>query len=74
MPHGSKHLAPIEASLLTWSPKGNFDLITSIHGLHSIGDKLGLVARACSWRNHEGLFFAGHDFGNLRLNPSGSQD
>lgn len=37
-----------------------------------IGDKLGLIARACSWLNHEGLFVANLDCGNLRLNPGGT--
>ena len=70
--HSSRQLNLIEASLSTWSPEGAFDLITRIHGLHYIGDKLGLIARACSWLNHEGLFVANLDSGNLRLNPGGS--
>lgn len=72
MPHSSKHLALIEASLSTWKPAETFDLITCIHGLHYIGNKLGLIARACSWLNHDGLFVASLDTGNLRLNPGGS--
>jgi SAM-dependent methyltransferase len=72
MPHSSRHLALIEASLSIWKPAGAYDLITCIHGLHYIGDKLGLIARACSWLNHDGLFVANLDIGNLRLNPSGS--
>lgn len=69
--HSSSQLTMIEASLSTWSPAGAFDLITCIHGLHYIGDKLGLVSRACSWLNHDGLFVANLDAGNLRLNPGG---
>ena len=69
--HSSTQLTLIEASLSTWSPIGSFDLITCIHGLHYIGDKLGLVSRACSWLNHDGLFVANLDTGNLRLNPGG---
>ncbi len=71
-PNSSKQLNLIETSLSTWNPAGTFDLITCIHGLHYIGDKLGLIARACSWLNHEGLFVANLDCGNLRLNPRGS--
>ena len=70
--HSSRQLNLIEASLSTWSPEGAFDLITCIHGLHYIGDKLGLIARACSWLNHEGRFVANLDSGNLLLNPGGS--
>ncbi len=72
VPNNAKQLTLIEASLSTWSPAGVFDLITCIHGLHYIGDKLGLIARACSWLNHDGLFIADLDTGNLRLNPNGS--
>ena len=71
-PNGSKQLTLIEASLSTWIPEGAFDLITCIHGLHYIGDKLGLIARACAWLNHNGLFVASLDCGNLRLIPGGS--
>ena len=38
-----------QASLATWRPERAYDLITCVHGLHYIGDKLGLVARAASW-------------------------
>ena len=31
----------VEASLSTWHPDRPFDLITCVHGLHYIGDKLG---------------------------------
>ncbi len=61
----------VEASLSTWQPTGTFDLITCVHGLHYIGDKLRLIARACSWLNSDGLFVANLDTDNLRLNPSG---
>jgi SAM-dependent methyltransferase len=68
----SRSLTLIEASLSTWNPAGAFDLITCIHGLHYIGDKLGLIARACSWLKYDGLFVANLDCGNLRLNPGGA--
>ncbi len=68
----SRSLNLIAASLSTWDPAGTFDLITCIHGLHYIGDKLGLIARACSWLNHDGRFVASLDSGNLRLQPGGS--
>lgn len=74
MPNSSKQLTLIESSLSTWNPEGDFDLITCIHGLHYIGDKLGLITRACSWLNHEGLFVANLDCGNLRLNPVGASN
>lgn len=69
--HESKSLRLIEASLSTWQPTERFDLITCIHGLHYIGDKLRLITRACSWLTHDGLFVASLDTDNLRLHPGG---
>ena len=57
----------VEASLTTWRPDRAFDLITCVHGLHYIGDKLGLIARAASWLAGDGLFVANLDLRNLRL-------
>jgi SAM-dependent methyltransferase len=63
----SQHLRLVEASLSTWSPEGHLDLITCVHGLHYIGDKLRLIARAASWLADDGLFVANIDLGNLRF-------
>jgi SAM-dependent methyltransferase len=57
----------VEASLTTWCPDRRFDLITCVHGLHYVGDKLGLIARAASWLADEGLFAANLDLANLKL-------
>ena len=48
----------VEASLRTWRPEGRFDLITCVHGLHYIGDKLGLITRAATWLIEDGRFVA----------------
>ena len=63
----SPALRLIEASLATWRPDDRFDLITCVHGLHYIGDKLGLIARAASWLTRDGRFVANLDLANLRL-------
>jgi SAM-dependent methyltransferase len=56
----------VTASLSTWQPDRTFDLITCVHGLHYIGDKLGLLARIASWLTPGGLF-AGHlDLANVK--------
>jgi SAM-dependent methyltransferase len=56
----------ITASLSTWQPTRAFDLITCVHGLHYIGDKLGLLTRIASWLAPGGLF-AGHlDLANVK--------
>ena len=57
----------VEASLTAWQPDRAFDLITCVHGLHYVGDKLGLIARAASWLADDGLFVANLDLANLKL-------
>jgi SAM-dependent methyltransferase len=57
----------VSASLSTWRPDRPFDLITCVHGLHYVGDKLGLIARAASWLTEGGLFVASLDLHNLKL-------
>jgi SAM-dependent methyltransferase len=50
-----------------YHPAMQFDLITCVHGLHYIGDKLQLIQRACSWLTTEGVFLANLDLQNLCL-------
>ncbi len=57
----------VEASLSTWRPDRPFDLITCVHGLHYVGDKLGLITRAASWLVEDGLFVANLDLHNLKF-------
>lgn len=57
----------VEASLITWRPDRVFDLITYVHGLHYVGDKLGLIARATSWLAEDGVFVASLDLHNLKV-------
>lgn len=56
----------VESSLEDWEPAHQFDLITCVHGLHYVGDKLGVIARAVSWLADTGLFAAHLDPKNLR--------
>jgi SAM-dependent methyltransferase len=57
-----------EASALDWEPEQRFDLITCVHGLHYIGDKLGLLQRVAVWLEEDGMFLAHLDWRNVRLN------
>jgi len=57
----------IEGSRAAWQPSGKFDLITCVHGLHYVGDKLGLISRAASWLKDESQFVANLDIKNIRL-------
>ncbi|URN02107.1 class I SAM-dependent methyltransferase [Actinomadura madurae] len=61
----------ITASVTTWQPDRPSDLITCVHGLHYIGDKLGLLTRAASWLTGDGLLVANFDAGSIRL-PDGT--
>lgn len=61
------HLRLVEASLTTWQPDRSADLITCVHGLHYVGDKLRLIARAASWLVDDGVFVGNLDLKNLKL-------
>ena len=56
-----------ESSVAAWTPDRKFDLITCVHGLHYVGDKLGLIERAASWLINRGMFLAHLDFSNIKL-------
>ncbi|GAA0995633.1 class I SAM-dependent methyltransferase [Acrocarpospora macrocephala] len=65
----------LTASVATWEPEGTFDLITSVHGLHYVGDKLGVIAKAARWLAPDGLFVANFDVRSIRREdgaPAGS--
>lgn len=70
MPHHLGSLDLIEASLSSWQPKGEYDLITCVHGLHYIGDKLGLLTRINNWLRKGGLFVGNLDLRNIRITSS----
>jgi SAM-dependent methyltransferase len=57
----------VAASLTRWQPTGKFDVITCVHGLHYVGDKLGLIVRAVSWLKDKGEFVANLDLNNIKL-------
>lgn len=59
------------ASITTWRPDRHFDLITCVHGLHYIGDKLATLAVAASWLTEDGLLIANFDATSIRL-PTGA--
>lgn len=75
-PEKLNNIRLISASLRTWTPAMDYDLITCVHGMHYIGDKLGLIQRSASWLKPEGFFIANLDINNFRLSgnkPMGSQ-
>ena len=64
-PGSLPHVSLEVASLHQWQPSQSYELVTCVHGLHYIGDKLGLVARAASWLEPAGVLLAHLDLGNL---------
>lgn len=57
----------VTASVDTWEPDGPVDLVTCVHGLHYVGDKLGLLTRAASWLAPGGLLVANFEAVSIRL-------
>ncbi|MDR6974644.1 SAM-dependent methyltransferase [Streptomyces sp. 3330] len=54
------------ASVSSWTPSRTYDLITCVHGLHYVGDQLGLLSRAASWLTGDGLLAAHFDPESVR--------
>jgi trans-aconitate methyltransferase len=54
--------APIE----TWTPQRVFDLITCVHGLHYVGDKLAVLTRVLKWLTPAGIFVADLDLASIK--------
>ncbi|MBC9712040.1 class I SAM-dependent methyltransferase [Streptomyces sp. TRM66268-LWL] len=59
----------VTADLADWAPPPGrcYDLITCVHGLHYIGDRLGLLARIATWLTADGLFVAHFDPFTVRV-------
>ncbi len=54
-----------------WQPAHAYDLITCVHGLHYIGDKLGLLARCLANLTEDGKFVGNLDLKSIKK-PDGS--
>jgi len=52
-------------SVVDWQPDQAYDLVTCSHGLHYLGDKLKVIAMACSALTTNGLFIAHLDLQNI---------
>lgn len=62
------------ASLHDWQPSRTFDLITCVHGLHYLGNKLGLIEQILNWLAPSGRFAAHLDLANLRWRDGSSMN
>ncbi|MGH3169010.1 MAG: class I SAM-dependent methyltransferase [Trebonia sp.] len=73
-PEADPPLRLICADVSLWTPESRpestFDLITCVHGLHYIGDKLAVLARAATWLADDGRLVADFDPACVRL-PGG---
>lgn len=49
----------------TWTATRRFDLITCVHGLHYVGDKLAVLTRAARWLTDTGRLVADPDLSSL---------
>ena len=69
---GGEEVGPVLVtdSVTTWRPGRAFDLITCVHGLHYVGDKLAVLTRAAGWLTANGLLVADLDLASIRL-PGG---
>lgn len=54
-------------SVTNWLPKQQFDIITCVHGLHYIGDRLQAIQKACDALTEEGIFIANLDLRNIKV-------
>jgi trans-aconitate methyltransferase len=54
-------------SIVVWSAEDQYDLITCIHGLHYIGDKLKVLKTVLGRLSAEGLFVANLDLNNISI-------
>ena len=68
-PPGLNCLRLISGSVARWEAEDQFDLITCVHGLHYIGDKLGLLLKASRSLRDGGLLMMHLDYWNIRLQP-----
>ena len=60
-------LTLVTGSVTAWMPDRAFDLITCVHGLHYVGDKLAVLTRAAGWLAGDGLLVADLDLTSVRL-------
>lgn len=56
----------ITTAVEQWETNLSFDLITCIHGLHYIGDKLGCLQSVCTWLAKDGQFWGSLDLNDIR--------
>jgi 2-polyprenyl-3-methyl-5-hydroxy-6-metoxy-1,4-benzoquinol methylase len=66
IPEGISCLEFEVGSLLGWTATAKYDLITCVHGIHYVGDKLLVLANALAALQPEGVFMANIDLNNIQ--------
>lgn len=69
---GEPLLRLICGSVTAWTPAQEFDLVTCVHGLHYVGDKLGALTRAAGWLVPDGWFVADLDLASILVTDGSS--
>lgn len=67
VPSVLENLKLLQTSIEDFEPNERFDLITCVHGLHYIGDKLTAIQKAVGRLENGGVFLANLDLNNLKL-------
>lgn len=57
----------IASSIFEFQPVLKFDLITSVHGLHYLGDKIAALEYVNNWLAENGQFYGNLDLANLNI-------
>lgn len=56
-----------EENISNWNTDTTFDLITIVHGLHYIGDKIGAIIKLANKLKPNGLFVGNLDLSNIKI-------
>ncbi|MCF6406749.1 class I SAM-dependent methyltransferase [Chitinophaga filiformis] len=54
-------------SLVDWEDQDQYDLITCVHGLHYVGDKLKVIVKGLKAINSQGILIANLDLNNIKI-------
>ncbi len=65
VPNQIKNINLIESSLMEFETRLSFDLITCVHGLHYIGDKLAIIKKYIQYLKPDSLFVCNLDTNNM---------
>jgi len=71
-PEQAPRVTLIDADVAAFKPEQPADLITCVHGLHYLGDKLGFLQNASAMLAPDGLFLGHMDTNNVRVAEGGA--